>query len=100
MKSGEETREGEIYEEIVVVLQEFDLERKALRVILRGKQWLTVYRAHQVVLQLVCQTRVIFGHTNGNISESVSSFYTGPFFLGRLGYELSRNGFVVSVYAL
>ena len=42
------TREGEIYEEIVVVLQEFDLGSKALRVIPRGKQWLTVYRAHQV----------------------------------------------------
>ena len=48
LKSGEETREGEIYEEIVVVLQEFDLERKALRVIPRGKQWLAIYRAHQV----------------------------------------------------
>ena len=48
LKSGEETREGEIYEEIVVVPQEFDLERKALRVIPRGKQWLTAYRAHQV----------------------------------------------------
>ena len=37
-KSGEEKREGEIYEEIVIVLQEFDMERKALRVIPRGKQ--------------------------------------------------------------
>ena len=49
LKSGEDTREGEIYEEIVVVLQEFDLERKALRVIPRGTHRLTVYRAHQVV---------------------------------------------------
>ena len=49
-KSGEENREGEIFEEIVIVLQEFDVERKALRVIPRGKQWLTVYRAHQVLI--------------------------------------------------
>ena len=42
-------RKREVFEEIVIVLQEFDVERKALRVIPRGKQWLTVYRAHQVV---------------------------------------------------
>ena len=41
-------RKRDIFEEIVIVLQEFDVERKALRVIPRGKQWLTVYRAHQV----------------------------------------------------
>ena len=43
---------------------------------------------------------VIFGDKNGNISESVNSFYMGAIFLPRLGHELSRNGFVVSVYAL
>ena len=74
--------------------------RKALRVIPRGKQWLTVYRAHQVVLQLGCQKSVIFGHKNGNISESVSSFETGAIFPDSSGHELSRNAIVVSAYAL
>jgi len=41
-------RGGETYEKMVAVLQGFDLGRKALRVIPRGKQWLTVYRAHEV----------------------------------------------------
>ena len=46
---------GGIYEEIVVVLQEFDAERKARRVISRGKHWLTVYRAQQVEVELAWQ---------------------------------------------
>ena len=50
-KSGEEKREGEIFQEIVIVLQEFDVERNALRVIPRGKQWLTVCRAHPVFVE-------------------------------------------------
>ena len=47
-KSGEIKKEGVIDGETHVVLQESYLGRKALRVIPRGKQWLTVYRAHQV----------------------------------------------------
>ena len=44
-KSGEEKKD---FEETIIVVQEFDMEGKALRVIPRGKQWLTVYRAQQV----------------------------------------------------
>ena len=36
---------------------------------------------------------------NEDISRSVNSFDTGPIYLGSLGQELSRNVFVVSVYA-
>ena len=64
------------------------LERKALRVIPRGKHRLTVYRAHQV------------DHKNEDISKSVSSIDSGAIFQTRRGQYLSRNAFVVSVYAL
>jgi len=72
----------------------------ALRVIPRGKQRLTVYRAHQVVLASGCQTSVIFGYKNGNISKSVNSFCMGAISSPTRGHELSRKAFVVSVYAL
>ena len=45
--------------------------RKALRVIPRGKQRLTVYRAHQVWFHWACQKSVYFDNANGNISKSV-----------------------------
>ena len=67
-KLGERTREGKTYEETMVALQELYFGRKALRVNPRGKQWLAVYRAHQVALQLGCQTRVIFWNKNGNMA--------------------------------
>ena len=51
-KLGERTREGKTYDETMVALQELYFGRKALRVNPRGKQWLAVYRAHQVLLQL------------------------------------------------
>ena len=60
---------------------------RALRVIPRGEQRLTVYRAHQVC------------HKNEDISESVSSFDTGAIFRPRSGHVLSRNVSVVSGYA-
>ena len=40
------------------------------------------------------------GHKNEDFSKSVSSFGLGPIFVPRLGQDLSRNAFVVSVYAL
>jgi len=52
-----------------------DIPGKALRVISRGKQRLTVYRAHQVVLQLRRQQILISGHKKEKFSEFVSSFY-------------------------
>ena len=52
----------------------------------------------QVVLQLGCQQTVKFPHKNEDSSESVSSFCTGAIFYPTLGYELSINGFVVSVH--
>ena len=48
-QNRERKRERERFmKKLLSVLQEFDVERKALRVIPRGNQWLTVYRAHQV----------------------------------------------------
>ena len=40
-----------------------------------------------------------FDQKNGHSSKSLNSFDTGPSFLGSLGQELSRNVFVVAVYA-
>ena len=40
-----------------------------------------------------------FRQKNDHSSKSVCSFNTGPFFLDSFGEELSRNVFVVSVYA-
>ena len=40
-----------------------------------------------------------FDQKNGHSSKSVNSFGAGPIFLGSLGQDLSRNAFVVSVYA-
>ena len=50
-KLGERTREGKTYDETMVALQGLYFGRKALRVNPRGKQWLAVYRAHQVFSQ-------------------------------------------------
>ena len=62
--------------------------RTALRVIPRGKHRLTVCRAHQVDQQ------------NKDISESVNVIDSGAIFFARSSQELSRNVFVVFVYAL
>ena len=40
-----------------------------------------------------------FDQKNVHSSKSVNSFDTGPFFLHSLDQDLSRNVFVVSVYA-
>ena len=40
-----------------------------------------------------------FDQKNGHSSNSVNSFGAGPIFLDSLGQDLSRNAFVVSVYA-
>ena len=83
---------------MIVVHGAFYLRRKALRVIPRGEQWLEVYRAHQV--------DVNNGHffmkivqKNCHSSKSLNSFGLGPIYFESLGQELSRNAFVVSVYA-
>ena len=39
------------------------------------------------------------GQKNEDISESVNSIDSGPIFVPSLGQDLSRNVFVVSVYA-
>ena len=72
---------------------------KALRVIPRGKQRLTVYRAHQVWFHWASQKCVFFDHENGNISKFNCSFDPGAIFPHSLGHDISRNAFVVSVYA-
>ena len=72
---------------------------KALRVIPRGKQRLTVYRAHQVIKK-ASQNFQEIAHKNEDISEAVSSIHSGAIFLPSLGHEVYRNVFVVSVYAL
>ena len=74
-KLGERTREGKTYDETMVALQELYFGRKALRVNPRGKQWLAVYRAHQV-----CEFNCL-----------------RTIFLDSLGQKLSRNVFVVSI---
>ena len=40
-----------------------------------------------------------FDQKNGHSSKSVNSFGAGPIFFDSLGQDLSRNAFVVSVYA-
>ena len=87
---------------------------KALRVIPRGKQRLTVYRAHQVTrraflssksntaageieLKHACQKLGKIVHKNEDCSKSVNSFHSGAIFQTRLGQELSRNAFGVSI---
>jgi len=52
------------------------------------------------VLQSGCQKSVVLGHNNEDISESVNSFCMGAIFPHSLGYEVSRNGFLVFVYGL
>ena len=54
----------------------------------RGEHRLTVYHAH-----------TSFDQKNGHSSKSVNSFGAGPIFCHSLGQDLSRNAFVVSVYA-
>ena len=73
--------------------------RKALRVIPRGKRWLTVYRALPVVRQLGCQKNVNFENKNEHISKSVNSIDFGAIFPTRLDRELSRNAGGVAAYA-
>ena len=53
----------------------------------------------QVSLQQGSQKSVFFCHKNQDISKSVSSIGTGLIFLASLGHDLSRNAFVVFVYA-
>ena len=54
----------------------------------------------EIVHQLCCQKSVNLGHKLEDFLESVSSFCMGSIFLPRPGHKISRNGFVVSVYAL
>ena len=54
----------------------------------------------QVWFHLVSEQIAKVGHKIKDISESVCSFDSGPIFLRSLGQDLSRNAFVVFVYAL
>ena len=74
-------------------------KREALRVIPRGKQRLTVYRAYQVQIKRACQNSWQLGPKNEDFSKSVSSICRGAIFPTRLGQDLSRDAFVVSGYA-
>ena len=56
--------------------------------------------AREIVIKKACQKVVQMDHKNEDISEYVNSFDAGTIFPDRLGHKLSRNGFVVSVYAL
>ncbi len=53
----------------------------------------------EIVHQLGLQECIRFGTKNGNISKYVCSIQSGAIFVPRLGQELSRNVFVVFVYA-
>ena len=48
---------------------------------------------------MACQKSWQIGQKNEDISESVNSIDSGAIFRHRSGQELSRNVFVVSVYA-
>ena len=50
---------------------------RALRVIPRGKQRLTVYRAHQVAVNLVSEKSGEIEHKSEDISGSVNRFDSG-----------------------
>ena len=43
------------------------------------------------------QKSVNFGCKNGNFSESVNSFDSGPIYFNSLGQKISRNAFVMSI---
>ena len=55
--------------------------------------------AGEIVIKKASQNFQELGQKNEDISKSVSSIGRGAIFPSRLGCELSRNGFVVSVYA-
>ena len=55
--------------------------------------------AGTIQIKKACQKSWQTAPKNEAISKSVSSIDAGAFFLPRLGHELSRNVFVVSVYA-
>ena len=48
-------------------------------------------------LNLGCKNLLFLVGKNGNISKSVCSIQSGPFYLWSLGHDLSRNAFVVSI---
>ena len=60
---------------------------------------LTVYCGPQVWFQWACQKSVFYDHENRNISKSDHSLDLGAIFPHSLGHDISRNAFVVFVYA-
>ena len=56
-------------------------------------------KAQEIERQHACQKSVNFEHKNQDFSKSVNSFHSGAIFPPSLGQDLSRNAFVVSVYA-
>ena len=55
--------------------------------------------AGEIELQHANQKVTKVDHKNADFSKSVNSFDTGPIFPARLGYQLSRNIGLVSIYA-
>ena len=55
--------------------------------------------AGEIEIKRACQKLGQMDQQNEDFSESVNSFDFGAIFLPRSGQELSRNVFVVSVYA-
>ena len=56
--------------------------------------------AWEIEINKVCQNFWSMGQKNEDISKSVSFIDSGLIFLASLSFNLSRNAFVVSVYAL
>ena len=56
--------------------------------------------AGEIDIKNACPKVVKLDHKNEDISESVNSIDSGAIFPSRSGQDLSRNAFVVSVYAL
>ena len=56
--------------------------------------------AREIEFKHACEKVANINYKHEDISESVNSFDSGPIFPSRLSHKVSRNVFVVSVYAL
>ena len=56
--------------------------------------------AGEIQIKRACHKLWYLAQKNEDFSKSVSSFDVGAIFPARSGHDSSRNGFVVSVYAL
>ena len=78
-------------------VQEGRSTRDPVRLLFSGSKSNTA--AVEIVLKLGCQKSVNFEYKNEDISKSVCSFDSGSIFHPSLGQDISRNRFVVSIYA-